>query len=138
MADADGPEAAPAPVAKVDRLAVGFARLLRVAGLDVPVGATLVFAEALGAVGVRRRDAVYWAGRTTLVRQPEDGNGCEYSLVVTVRNDRGEELTRQVIAVGGMKPSEARIFTVWVETYSPEDRQEPATLGKTAEPNGRD
>jgi hypothetical protein len=73
-----------------------------------------------------------------IVRQPEDGNGCEYSLVVTVRNDRGEELTRQVIAVGGMKPSEARIFSVWVETYSPEDRQEPATLGKTAEPNGRD
>ena len=38
----------------------------------MPVGSTVVFAEALGAVGVRRRDAVYWAGRTTLVRRPED------------------------------------------------------------------
>jgi len=54
------------------------------------------------------------------VRQPPSGKGCEYSLVVTVRNDRGEELTRQVIAVGGIKPAEARIFTVWIEAYTPE------------------
>ena len=38
----------------------------------MPVGSTVVFAEALGAVGMTRRDAVYWAGRTTLVRRPED------------------------------------------------------------------
>ncbi len=56
----------------VDRLAVGFARLLRGAGLDVPVGTTVLFAEALGAVGVSTRDSVYWAGRTTLVNHPED------------------------------------------------------------------
>ena len=56
----------------VDRLAVGFARVLRGAGLDVPVGTTILFAEALGAVGVSTRDAVYWAGRATLVRRPED------------------------------------------------------------------
>jgi uncharacterized protein with von Willebrand factor type A (vWA) domain len=63
---------ATAAVPDVDRMAVGFARLLRAAGLDVPVGATVVFTEALGAVGVRRRDAVYWAGRATLVHRPED------------------------------------------------------------------
>ncbi len=57
---------------EVDRLAVGFARVLRGAGLDVPVGTTLLFAEALGVVGVGRRESVYWAGRATLVRQPED------------------------------------------------------------------
>jgi len=57
---------------EVDRLAVGFARVLRGAGLDVPVGMTLLFAEALGVVGIGRRDSVYWAGRTTLVRCPED------------------------------------------------------------------
>jgi uncharacterized protein with von Willebrand factor type A (vWA) domain len=60
-----------APV-DVDRLAVGFARLLRAAGLDVPVGTTVLFAEALGAVGVSTRDSVYWAGRATLVSRPED------------------------------------------------------------------
>ena len=59
-------------VPELDRSAVGFARLLRRAGLDVPVGATITFAEALAAVGVDRRDAVYWAGRTTLLRRPED------------------------------------------------------------------
>ena len=35
-----------------DRVAVAFARLLRAAGLDVPVGATITFAEALAAVGL--------------------------------------------------------------------------------------
>jgi uncharacterized protein with von Willebrand factor type A (vWA) domain len=60
-----------APV-DVDRLAVGFARVLRGAGLDVPVGTTVLFAEALGAVGVSTRDSVYWAGRATLVSRPED------------------------------------------------------------------
>lgn len=54
------------------RLAVGFGRLLRGAGLAVPVGSVLAFAEALGAVGLDDRDPVYWAGRATLVRRPED------------------------------------------------------------------
>jgi uncharacterized protein with von Willebrand factor type A (vWA) domain len=56
----------------LDRLAVGFARVLRASGLDVPVGSTLLFGEALDAVGCDRRSAVYWAGLTTLVRRPED------------------------------------------------------------------
>jgi uncharacterized protein with von Willebrand factor type A (vWA) domain len=60
------------PEYDVDRLAVGFARVLRGAGLDVPVGTTILFAEALGAVGVSTRDSVYWAGRATLVSRPED------------------------------------------------------------------
>jgi hypothetical protein len=66
------------------------------------------------------------------VRQPVGGKGCEYSLVVTVRNDRGEELTRQVIAVGGIKPAEARIFTVVVESYSSEGASIGPLLEETA------
>ncbi|MGH8974793.1 MAG: vWA domain-containing protein, partial [Acidimicrobiia bacterium] len=53
-------------------MAVGFARLLRRAGLDVPVGSGIAFAQALAAVGMERRGGVYWAGRATLVRRPED------------------------------------------------------------------
>ena len=51
---------------------MAFARVLRGAGLDVPVGATLTFARALAAVGLDRSAGAYWAGRATLVRRPED------------------------------------------------------------------
>src|SRR5262245_30436322 len=58
--------------ARYDAVAVSFARVLRAAGLSVPIGSVLAFAEALGTVGLGRRDDVYWAGRATLVRRPED------------------------------------------------------------------
>jgi uncharacterized protein with von Willebrand factor type A (vWA) domain len=53
-------------------MAVAFARLLREQGLAVEPGATVTFTRALAAVGVDDRDRVYWAGRATLVRRPED------------------------------------------------------------------
>lgn len=55
-----------------ERMVVGFARALRAVGLTVPVGSVVAFAEALGHVGIDRRSRVYWAGRATLVRRPED------------------------------------------------------------------
>jgi hypothetical protein len=55
-----------------DRIAVAFAHVLRGAGLDVPVGSVVSFAQALGAVGARAQRPVYWAGRATLVIRPED------------------------------------------------------------------
>jgi uncharacterized protein with von Willebrand factor type A (vWA) domain len=58
--------------AAYDRVVVGFARVLRGAGLDVPLGATLTFADALAAVGIDSREGVYWAGRATLLWRPED------------------------------------------------------------------
>ena len=58
--------------APAERIAVAFARVLRGAGLQVPLGNVLTFVEALGTLDLERRDAVYWAGRTTLVRRPED------------------------------------------------------------------
>lgn len=57
---------------EIDRVAVTFVRLLRGSGLDVEPGASVTFARALAAVGVGERDQVYWAGRATLVRRPED------------------------------------------------------------------
>ncbi len=83
----------------LDRVAVGFARVLRGVGLEVPVGATITFAESLAAVGVDRRSAVYWAGRATLLRRPEDlgmfdrafaawfDGGFEVGLVSTVERE---------------------------------------------------
>jgi uncharacterized protein with von Willebrand factor type A (vWA) domain len=46
--------------------------VLRAAGLDVPGGAPASYAEALAAVGLGSEQDVYWAGRATLVRRPED------------------------------------------------------------------
>jgi uncharacterized protein len=67
--DPDHPKsAASAP----ERIAVGFARLLRQAGVAIPPDTTLTFARSLAAVGVDRREPVYWAGRATLLRRPED------------------------------------------------------------------
>ena len=55
-----------------EHLLVGFVRSLRRAGLAVPVGSTVVFAEAVAAVGGTDLRQVYWAGRATLVTRPED------------------------------------------------------------------
>ncbi|MEY2431995.1 MAG: uncharacterized protein QOC92_1720 [Acidimicrobiaceae bacterium] len=54
-----------------DRAAVGFVRALRAAGLEVPVGSTVTFAEALAEVGLERQSSVYWVGRATLVSRVE-------------------------------------------------------------------
>ncbi len=61
-----------APETSPEAMAVAFARILRGAELNVPVSAVVSFAEALGAVGLDRRDDVYWSGRSTLVHRPED------------------------------------------------------------------
>jgi uncharacterized protein with von Willebrand factor type A (vWA) domain len=58
--------------AGADRMAVAFARVLRGAGLHVPTSTVLRFAEALGLLGLDHRGDVYWAGRATLIRRPED------------------------------------------------------------------
>jgi uncharacterized protein with von Willebrand factor type A (vWA) domain len=52
----------PARASEPDRVVIAFVRALRSADLDVPVGATVAFAEALGVVDATRRDDVYWAG----------------------------------------------------------------------------
>jgi uncharacterized protein with von Willebrand factor type A (vWA) domain len=54
------------------QIAVAFTRVLRGAGLDVPVSATISFSEALAVLGLDSREHAYWAGRTTLVQQPDD------------------------------------------------------------------
>ena len=42
-------------------LATAFGRVLRGAGLNVPVDSVLTFTEAVGAIGLADRDGVYWA-----------------------------------------------------------------------------
>lgn len=66
MPETPGPTA---PV-EIDRLAVGFTRLVRGLGVDAP--SPLLLAEALGAVGLERRERFYWAARACVVHRPED------------------------------------------------------------------
>jgi uncharacterized protein with von Willebrand factor type A (vWA) domain len=49
---------------------VGFVAALRAAGLVVPVGSTVVYGRALAELD-GSLDAIYWAGRATLVPHPE-------------------------------------------------------------------
>jgi len=53
-------------------IAVAFGQVLRGLGLRVPSSSTHAYADALCAVGLEQRDGVYWAGRATLIRRPED------------------------------------------------------------------
>ncbi|MGF1645536.1 MAG: VWA domain-containing protein [Kineosporiaceae bacterium] len=54
-----------------DEVLLGLARALRAAGLPVTGDRARVFATAAAAVGVGDRQRVYWAGRATLLGEPD-------------------------------------------------------------------
>ena len=49
------------------------------------------------------------------ITPPESDTIYEYSMVLTIRNERGEEIVRQVVGVGALQPAEQRTFAVQVE-----------------------
>ena len=55
-----------------ERMAVGFASVLRAERVPVALGRVVAYAEALAAVGLEEQAGVYWAGRATLLSSPED------------------------------------------------------------------
>ena len=52
------------------------------------------------------------------IRHPPEGEPWEYTVVVSIRNDRGEEIAHKLIGVGGMNPNEQRTFVLSVEAVS--------------------
>jgi len=54
------------------------------------------------------------------IRHPAVGEAWEYSVMLLVRNDRGEEVSRQVVGVGALQATEQRTFTLEVEVFTPE------------------
>ena len=58
------------------------------------------------------------------IRHPPQGGTWEYSIVLAVRNERGEEITRQVVGVGALAPRDVRSFSLSVELFA------PLTLGR--------
>ena len=49
------------------------------------------------------------------IRHPGEGEPWEYTIVVSITNDRGEEIAHKLIAVGAMNLNEQRTFTLSVE-----------------------
>lgn len=99
-----------------ERAVVAFTRLLRRSGLAVPGDAAVRYGEALAAVGLAHPRPVYWAGRATLVRRPED---------VAVYDDAFDAFWRSRL---GALPVVAVSRTLTVATDDPDD--EPATEGE--------
>lgn len=56
------------------------------------------------------------------LRHSERGGDWEYSVVLQIRNERGEVVSRQVVGVGALRPTEARTFTLAVEVATPGGR----------------
>jgi hypothetical protein len=52
------------------------------------------------------------------IRHPADGEAWEYTVVVSIKNDRDEEIAHKLIGVGAMNPNEQRTFTLSVEAVS--------------------
>ncbi len=68
----------------------------------------------------------------------DNGNGpWEYSVMLSIKNDKGEEVARQVVGVGALQPDEARTFTFAVEVFKPGAARAPAPkAGTTVRPVG--
>jgi hypothetical protein len=54
-------------------------------------------------------------------RHPEGGTSAwEYSVVIAIRNDRGEELERRVVGVGALQAGEGRTVSLSVDVFAPD------------------
>ena len=56
------------------------------------------------------------------IRNPGAG-AWEYSMVLTIRNERGEEIARKLVGVGAMENDEQRTFTLSVEMAPAEGKR---------------
>jgi len=63
----------------------------------------------------RARQAVCALRVEGTVQQPPDVDDWEYSMVLSIRNERGEEIDRKLVGVGAMRPGEQRSFVLSVE-----------------------
>ena len=49
------------------------------------------------------------------IRHPAEGGAWEYTVVLTIRDDEGNEVARQLVGVGAMHAGEERTFSLAVE-----------------------
>ena len=60
-----------------------------------------------------------------MIRHPPVEDTWEYYVTISIRNDRGEEVDRQVVNVGALQGAEKRTFTLSVEVLPPHAPEEP-------------
>jgi hypothetical protein len=58
------------------------------------------------------------------VHHPQRGGDWEYSLVLSIHNEKGEEISRQVVGVGALRETQSRTFTLSVEVLTPGGRSQ--------------
>ena len=75
------------------------------------------------AIAERRMQATFSALRVEgAFRHPAEGGAWEYSIVVSVRDDRGEEVARKVVGVGALNANEGRTIMLSVDVYKPPEK----------------
>jgi hypothetical protein len=69
-----------------------------------------------------------------MIRHPPVEEAWEYYVTISIRNDRGEEVDRQVVNVGALQGAEKRTFTLSVEVLPPRaPEEEPARQAPKAD-----
>ena len=63
-----------------------------------------------------------------VIRHPPVEEAWEYYITISIRNDRGEEVDRQVVNVGALQGSEKRTFALSVEVLPPQAPDEPQKI----------
>jgi hypothetical protein len=56
------------------------------------------------------------------LRRPQPEGDCEFSVVLAIVNERGEEVSRQVVGVGALRPSESRTFKLSVDVHTRDEK----------------
>lgn len=57
---------------------------------------------------------------------PAVGEPWEYSVVVVIRDGKGQEVDRKVVGVGSLSPGDQRFVSLSVEVFKPGDRGGPS------------
>ena len=63
------------------------------------------------------------------IRHPAEGGAWEYSVLLTVRDDEGNELARHLVGVGAMLAGEERTFNLAVEVMPTNDMRRAGKRG---------
>ncbi|MFL5617707.1 MAG: hypothetical protein ACJ79A_04855 [Gemmatimonadaceae bacterium] len=70
------------------------------------------------------------------IRHPNVGEAWEYSVTISIKNDKGEEVGRQVVGVGALQPGDGRTFTFSVDVFTPGGVSIPEWGSETSPSNG--